>query len=139
MQQLTQRYLNHLTYEIIGAAIDVHKELGPGLLEQVYESCLTYELQRRRFKISSQQVVPIQYKGFLLEASLRYDLLVEESILVELKAVEKMQPVYEAQLITYMQLLEKPKGILFNFNCTNIFKEGQKTLVNEIYRALPKM
>ena len=74
----------------------------------------------------------------MLEANLRYDLLVEDSILLELKAVEVLHPVFEAQLLTYMYLLEKPKGILFNFYCTNIFKEGQKTFVNDIFRALPK-
>lgn len=138
MYQLTQRSLNDLTYQIIGAAIEVHKALGPGLLEQVYESCLAYELKERHLRISSQQVVPIHYKDFILEANLRYDLLVEDSIIIELKSVEQMHPVFEAQLLTYMYLLEKPKGILLNFYCRNIFKEGQKTLVNDIYRILPK-
>ena len=136
--QLTQRQLNHLTYEIIGAAIDVHKQLGPGLLEQVYEVCLIHELQRRQLNVCHKQQVPILYKGCKLETLLRLDILVEDCIVVEIKSVEKMQPVFEAQLLTYMNLLEKPKGILLNFYCTNIFREGQKTLVNEVFRALPK-
>ncbi len=138
MYHLTQNFLNDLTYQIIGAAIDVHKELGPGLLEQVYESCLVFELQQRHLKVDRQQVVPINYKGMLLEANLRCDLLVEDSIVLELKTVEVIHPVFEAQLMTYMYLLEKPKGILLNFFCTNIFKEGQKTFVNDFFRALPK-
>jgi GxxExxY protein len=139
MQQMTQRYLNHLTYEIIGAAIDVHKELGPGLLEQVYESCLDYELKRRHFKIIRQQSIPIQYKGYMLDASLRFDLLVEDHIIVGLKAEEKILPVFEAQLVSYMHLMEKPKGILLNFCCLNICRDGQKTFVNDIFRSLPKI
>ena len=139
MQQMTQRYLNHLTYEIIGAAIDVHKELGPGLLDQVYESCLDHELKRRHFNIARQQPVPIQYKGCTLETNLRFNLLVEDSIILELKAVEAMLPVFEAQLISYMHLLGKPKGILINFWCLNICRDGQKTFVNDIFRKLPKI
>ena len=82
--------------------------------------------------------VPVEYKGLLLEANLRLDVLVHELIIVELKSCEGILPVHEAQILTYMKLLKKPKGILINFNCTNIFKEGQKTFVNEFYSALPK-
>jgi GxxExxY protein len=82
-------------------------------------------------------VTPINYKGIILDADLRLDVLVEDFIIVELKSMEGILPVHEAQLLTYMKLLEKPKGILINFNCTNIFKKGQKTLVNEYYAKLP--
>lgn len=128
--------IDHLSYQIIGAAIEVHKELGAGLLESVYQTCFERELQLRDLNFRSQIEVPIVYKGNALDAKLRLDVLVEESIIVELKAVDAMNKIFEAQLLTYMKLLQKPKGILINFNCTNIFKEGQKTLVNEFYKSL---
>jgi GxxExxY protein len=85
----------------------------------------------------SQLITPVNYKGVILGADLRLDVLVEDLIIVELKAIDGILPVHEAQLLTYMKLLQKPKGILINFNCSNIFKEGQKTFVNEYYSALP--
>jgi len=133
---LTKKYLNNLTYEIIGAAIEVHKALGPGLLESVYHKCVKQELFVRKLSYSSELIVPVSYKGIDVEAELRCDLLIEDSIVVELKAADAIAPVYEAQLLTYMKLLQKPKGILINFNCANLFKEGQKTFVNELFRDL---
>jgi GxxExxY protein len=135
---ITQKLLDSFTYTLIGCAIEVHKELGPGLLESVYHRCFLKELSLRNFTFQSQLNVPIQYKGTLLDADLRLDVLVEDLIVVELKAVEALHPLYDAQLLTYMKLLQKPKGLLINFNCINIFKEGQKTMVNELYRSLPK-
>ena len=82
--------------------------------------------------------MPLKYKGLLLDAQLRFDVLVEDLLLAELKAIDGLLPIHEAVLLTYMRMLQKPKGILINFNCTNIFKSGQKTLVNDIYAALPK-
>ena len=134
---ITKKYLDNLTYKIIGCAIEVHKELGPGLLESVYQKCFLHELKLQGLGYQSQLVIPINYKAEELDCSLRLDVLVEGLIVVELKAVDYMIPIYDAQLLTYMKLLEKPKGILINFNCTNIFKEGQKTLVNSIYAQLP--
>jgi GxxExxY protein len=116
----------------------VHKYLGPGLLESVYEKSFMRELELRRFNCKAQLLLPIEYKGIVLEGALRTVVLVENLILVELKAVESLLPVHEAQLLTYMKLMKKPKGILVNFNCTNIFKEGQKTFVNEWYARLLK-
>jgi GxxExxY protein len=107
---MTQKYINDLTYTIIGAAIDIHKELGPGLLESVYEKCLSYLLQKKGFQVRSQQKVPLIYKGLNLDCDLRFDLLVNESIVLEIKAVDVLLPVHEAQLLTYLKLLEKPKG-----------------------------
>ncbi len=133
----TKKDLTDLTYLIIGCGIEVHKELGPGLLESVYHSCLVEELDRKELAYQSQLIVPVVYKGKCLDAGLRLDVLVEDLIIVEIKAVEKILSVHQAQLLTYMKLLEKPKGILLNFNCTNIFKEGQKTMVNEYYSFLP--
>ena len=135
---ITQKYFDELTYKIIGCAIEVHKQLGPGLLESVYEKCFVRELALQNIEHKTQLYVPVSYKGILMEAELRLDVLVEDLILVELKAIEGMLPVHEAQVLTYMKLLQKPKGILINFNCTNIVKEGQKTFVNEYYAALPR-
>lgn len=138
MERLTKSYLKELTYEIIGAAIEVHKEMGPGLMEKVYEVCMIEELRLRAIKVTSQQSVPVRYKGVLLDAELRYDLLVEDCIVVELKAVMELIPLFEAQVMSYARLLEVPKAILINFTCANIFKEGQKTFVNDIFRLLPE-
>lgn len=135
---ISRKYIDDLTYKIIGSAIEVHKILGPGLLESVYERCLIRELALSELEVKWQMRVPVNYKGLDLEADLRLDLLVEDLIVVEIKAVEALNAVYEAQVLSYMKLLEKPKGILFNFCCTNIFKEGQKTFVNNIYAGLPK-
>jgi GxxExxY protein len=135
---MTQKLLNELTYKIIGAAIEVHKNLGPGLLEKVYEKCLIKELIDLGLKVDFQKSIPINYKGIDIEAELRFDLMVNEAIIVEIKSVEAFLPLFDAQLLTYMKLFEKPKGILLNFNVVNIFKEGQKTFVNEIYKNLLK-
>ena len=137
MRKLTKKFLKELTYEIIGAAIEVHTEMGPGLLENVYELCMIEELKSKGIKVQSQQIVPVIYKGKKLNAELRYDLLVEDCIVVELKAVMKLIPVFEAQAISYAKLLDIPKAILINFKCNNIYHEGQKTFVNDIYRYLP--
>jgi len=134
---VTRKDIDDLTYLIIGCAIEIHKELGPGLLESVYHSCFVEELVRKQLHYQSELEVPIVYKGKHLNTNLRLDVLVEDLMIVELKAVEKILPVHQAQLLTYLKLLEKPKGILINFNCTNIFKEGQKTMVNDLYALLP--
>lgn len=134
---ITKKLVDDLSYKIIGCAIAVHKELGPGLLESVYEKCFLRELQLQNLAAVSQQKVPLEYKGIYLEADLRYDVLVEDLVVVELKAMAGILPIHEAVLLTYMKMLEKPKGIIINFNCTNIFKYGQKTMVNEFYRNLP--
>ena len=133
---LTRSQIKDLTYQINGAAIEVHKSLGPGLLESVYHKCLIHELNIREIYFTSELIVPINYKCLQLETELRCDLFIENSIVVELKAVEKLLPIHEAQLLTYMNLLEVPFGILFNFNTTNIYHDGQKTFVNELYRIL---
>ncbi len=134
---MTQKEIDHLSYEIIGCAIEVHKELGPGLLESVYEKCLAHLLKEHGFEVQRQQSVPLYFHGLELDCDLRFDLLVNDLIIVELKTVEFILPVHEAQILTYLKLLNKPKGILINFNCTNIYKDGQKTFVTELYRSLP--
>jgi GxxExxY protein len=134
---ITKSQLTDLTYDVIGAAITVHKEIGPGLLESVYHECLKSELEERCINYRSELIVPVFYKGKNLDAKLRCDLLVEDALVIELKSVEQVQSVHSAQLLTYLKLLKKPKGILINFNCSNIMKEGQQTFVNDIFRALP--
>ncbi len=135
---MTQKYLDGLTYQVIGAAIEVHKELGPRLLESIYEKCLVQVLKEKGLTVSYQQKMPVFFHGIYLECELRYDIMVEESIIVEIKAIDYLLPIHEAQLLTYLKLTQKPKGILLNFNCVNIIKEGQKTLVTELFSKLPK-
>jgi len=135
---LTRKDLDSLSHKIIGCAIEVHKHLGPGLLESVYEKCFTHELSLRGVKYQSQQRVPVSYKGLSLEAELRYDVLVENLIIVELKSIDGILPIHEAVMLTYLKMLNKAKGIIINFNSTNIFYTGQKTIVNELYAALPE-
>src|SRR5690242_4826158 len=135
---MTKKELDELTYKIIWAAIEVHKSLGPGLLESVYHKCLKHAFFVRNLSFVSEFLVPIRYKAVEVETDLRCDFLAEDRIAVEIKAVEAIAPVFEAQVLTYMKLLEKPKGILINFYCTNLFKEGQRTFVNEYFRNLPE-
>lgn len=137
MQIITKSYINDLVYKVNGAAIEVHKALGPGLLESVYHQCLKYELKERNIKFQSELIVPVQYKGINIEANLRCDLFIENILVVELKAVDRMHPIYEAQIMTYMKLLKSPKGLMINFNVKHLYSEGQKTYVNEWYRNLP--
>ena len=132
----TKTDINELTYQILGASMDVHKSLGPGLLESVYHKCLKHELELRKIMFESEFNVPVYYKGETLNTNLKCDLLIENRIVIELKSVDKIHPIHEAQLLTYMKLLEIPKGILINFNCTNIFKDGQKTFVNHLFNEL---
>jgi GxxExxY protein len=135
---MTKDYLNDLSYKIIGCAIEVHKHLGPGLLESVYHECLKKELFLRNINFQSQLLVPIDYKGLILSTDYRLDFLIEDSIIVELKAIDGILPVHEAQLLTYMKLLNKPKGILINFNTVNIVSSGSKQMVNELFATLPQ-
>lgn len=137
MDKWTKKYFDQLTFAIIGSAIEVHKTLGPGLLESVYERCLIRELWLREIPVQSQMSVPVVYKGVELKGNLRLDLLVDDSMIVEVKAVEAISPIYEAQVLSYMKLLEKPKGMILNFCCTNIFQTGQRTFVNEFFSTLP--
>lgn len=120
---------NELTYEIRGAIFDVYNELGPGLLESVYEEALTYELKQRGLDVARQVEVPIIYKGNELKTPLRLDLLVNEQVIVELKSVEEMKSVFAKQLLTYLKLMDKRVGLLVNFN-TNNMRESIKRIVN---------
>lgn len=132
---MTKKEITKLSFEITGFAIKVHKRLGPGLLESVYEQCLKFELERNGYDVKQQLVVKIEYDNLELESTLRIDLLVNDAIIVELKTVENILPIHEAQLLTYMKLLEKPQGLLINFYTTNITK-SLKPFVNEFFSRL---
>ena len=136
-EMVTQKYINEISYKIIGCAIEVHKHLGPGLLESVYEVCLIDEMKSVGLFVKSQIYVPVHYKGRDLGGSLKLDLLVNDLIIVEEKAVELMIPLYKAQLLSYLKLTGKPKGLLINFHCVNI-KEQLVSLVTEEFANLPK-
>jgi GxxExxY protein len=133
---ITRSSLKDLVYQVNGAAIEVHKNIGAGLLENVYHQCLKKELELRKINFSSELQIPLNYKGYELELKLRCDLLIENSLVVELKSVTEINSIFEAQLLTYMNLLKVPIGLLINFNVKNIYYEGQKTMVNEYYRTL---
>ncbi|MBI2722921.1 MAG: GxxExxY protein [Bacteroidetes bacterium] len=133
---LNKQFLDDVTYEVIGAAIEVHKTMGPGLLESIYHQCMIEELSGRKMNFSTEIKIPVLYKTRILNMEFRCDLFVENCLVVELKAVNEMNTLFDAQLLTYMKLLKAPKGLLLNFNCSNIFSNGQKTLVNEYFRDL---
>ncbi len=114
--------------QIVDAAFKVHSSLGPGLLESVYETCLVYELEHRGLRVQRQIKLPVVYGDLRLESGLRLDLLVEDSVVVELKAVEKMLPVFDAQLLTYLKLSGNRLGFLINFNVPRI-KEGIRRFI----------
>ena len=135
---ISKNYLKDLTYKINGAAIEVHKVLGPGLLESVYHRCLKYELKARLIGFHSELIVPVQYKEIEIDAQLRCDFLIEDCIVVELKACDEVLPIHEAKLLTYMKLLAVTKGIIYNFNVVNLYEQGQITYVNEAFRLLPE-
>jgi GxxExxY protein len=132
---MTKKEVTQLSLEITGYAIKVHKLLGPGLLESVYEKCLMYELIQNGYLVQQQLKVPLTYQDLEFETELRLDLLINNTIIVELKTVENLLPVHEAQLLTYMKLLKKPQGLLINFFTDNITK-SMKPMVNDFFAEL---
>ena len=132
---MTKKEVTQLSYDIIGMAIKVHKELGAGLLESIYEDCLKYELIKNGYTVKQQLIVPINYDDHLMETKLVVDLLVNDTVVVELKAIEEISPIHEAQLLTYMKVLKKPQGLLINFFSQNITK-SMKPFVNEYFNML---
>ncbi|MBC6110229.1 GxxExxY protein [Pedobacter fastidiosus] len=133
---VTKTYLRELTYNVVGAAIEIHKSLGPGLLESVYHECIKHELFLRNIEFATEVSMPVCYKDIVVATTLRCDLVVENNLAVEIKSTKAIEPIYEAQLLTYMKLLNVPQGLIINFNCINIFSSGQKTFVNDLYRYL---
>ena len=132
---MTKKEITQLSYKIIGFAIRVHKKLGPGLLERIYEECLKYELEQNGYHVKQQVNIEVDYYDLQLENPLKLDLLVNDCIIVELKTVDKFHPIDEAKLMTNMKLLSIPQGLLINFNTTNITK-STKPLVNEYFFRL---
>ncbi|WPO90783.1 GxxExxY protein [Chryseobacterium sp. HR92] len=133
---MTKKEITQLSYEITGFAIKVHKALGPGLLESVYEECLKIELLKNGYEVKQQLYFSINYEGIEIETKLVVDLLVNDTIIIELKAVEEVLPIHEAQLLTYMKVLKKPQGLLINFFTNNITK-SMKPFINEFFKELP--
>lgn len=121
--------LNELTEKIIGCAIKVHRTLGPGLLESVYEVCLVHELRKAGLRVEKQVPVPIIYDGIALDACYQLDVVVEDSIILELKSVERIMPIFEAQPLTYLKLTNRKLGLIINFN-TQLLKNGIKRMAN---------
>jgi GxxExxY protein len=121
--ELTENEETALTGKIIGAAIDVHHALGPGLLESAYEACLVYELRLRKMKVESQKALPVFYKDVLLDCGYRADLIVEDQVIVEIKSVASIVSIHEAQLLSYLKLSNCKYGLLINFN-VKLLKEG---------------
>ena len=134
---LTQKTVNDIAYKVVGCAMEVHKNLGAGLLESVYQSCMIEECKLQGLEVKTEVSVPIYYKGILIRERLRLDLLIENTIVMELKAVEKLIPLHQAQLLTYLELSKKPKGLLINFN-TELIKNQLVPLVTNVFANLPK-
>ena len=120
---------NNLTYKIIGCVMEVYKQLGPGLLESVYELALKHELNLNNIPVETQVEIRVNYKGVNISENLRLDLLVDDSVIVELKSVDELKPVHYKQLLTYLRLMDKKVGLLINFNTDNLM-DGIKRVVN---------
>jgi len=122
--------LDQITRRIIGAAIEVHKAVGPGLLESAYQACLAFEIRQRGLKADEQVPLPVLYKDVKLDCGYRLDLLVEDSVIVEVKAVDQLCPIHDAQLLSYLRIAHKSVGLLVNFH-SRVLKDGLKRIVNE--------
>jgi len=122
--------LDEISHRIIGAAIEVHRHLGPGLLESAYQSCLAFELKQLGLKVEEQKPLPVVYKQVKLGCGYRLDMVVEDEIIVEIKAIEKLLPIHDAQLLSYLRLAKKRVGLLMNFHVP-VLKNGLKRIVNE--------
>ena len=122
-----EKYINEISGEVLDASIAVHRELGPGLLESIYEECLLIELEERMMHVQRQVELPVTYKKQKLDNRLRIDLIVENEVIIELKSVEKLLPIHQAQLMTYLKLSNKELGLLINFN-EKLLKNGFKRI-----------
>ena len=122
--------LDLITRRIIGAAIEVHRHLGPGLLESAYQTCQAFELRQLGRKVEEQKPLPVMYKDVKLDCGYRLDLVIDDAVVVEIKAVERLMPIHDAQLLSYLRLSKKRVGLLINFH-VQMLKDGLKTIVNE--------
>ncbi|KMP11079.1 GxxExxY protein [Candidatus Nitromaritima sp. SCGC AAA799-A02] len=123
--------INDISGRIVNAAMKVHSALGPGLLESAYEACLKYELEKQGLQVQSRQALPVAYDGIGIDVGFRVDLMVENAVIVELKAIEKIAPIHEAQLLSYLKLSGKRLGLLINFNVLRL-KDGIKRMANNL-------
>ena len=130
MPELTKEDLNRLTETIIAAAMQVHRTLGPGMLETAYDACLAFELTDRGLRVERQKAMPLVYRGRRLDIGYRLDLLVEDSVVIEVKAIERLEPVHSAQLLSYLRLTGCKVGLLINFNVKWLVQDGIKRVVN---------
>jgi GxxExxY protein len=133
---ITQSYLTDLTYKINGACIEVHKIMGAGLLESVYHKCIEEEFKLRNINYKSELRVPVFYKEKEINCDFFCDFLIEDQIVLEIKSVSSLNEIHRAQVLNYINLLRKPKGILVNFNVKNLYHQGQETFVNKYYEML---
>lgn len=133
---ITQSYLTDLTYKINGACIEVHKIMGAGLLESVYHKCLEEEFKLRNINYKSELRVPLVYKEREINCDFFCDFLIEDQIVLEIKSVSSLSEIHRAQVLNYINLLRKPKGILVNFNVKNLYHQGHETFVNKYYEML---
>ena len=130
MKQMSMDELNKITEAIIGAAIEVHRNLGPGLLESAYRECLRYELLQREYEVLQEVPLPLIYKGVKLDCGYRLDILVNDAVIVEIKSVESLAPIHEAQLLSYLKISGGKIGLLLNFNVKMLKHGGIKRLAN---------
>ena len=134
---MTRKYIDELTFKVNAAIIEVHRTLGPGLIESVYNKCLQHELKLRGINCESEVCFPFNYKDLNLTFDFRCDLLVEKCLMLELKAVKEVVPYFKAKLIGQMKMSKIPKGLLINFNVANIMREGHWVFKNDFYDDLP--
>jgi GxxExxY protein len=134
---LTRKYVDELTFGIVGAAIEVHQRMGPGLKEEVYEECMTIELDHLEIPWKQQYRFRPHYRGIQLKTTSVMDLIIDDLIVVELKSVAGINELHKAQALSYINLIQLPKALILNFNCTNISSKGKQTMVNSIYAGLP--
>ena len=134
VRETERKRLNELSAKVIGLCIEVHRETGAGLLESAYEECLAYELSRNGLQFERQKEMPLRYKDVLLDCGYRLDFLIEDSLIIELKAVDKVLPIHQAQLLTYLKLSQKPLGLLINFNVP-MLKDGiERMTTGDLFR-----
>ncbi|WP_295201573.1 GxxExxY protein [uncultured Chryseobacterium sp.] len=134
--EITKKYLNELTYRIIGACIDVHKIVGPGLYEEIYHKCLEREFDLLNIKYISELEIPLIYKDLKIDCKVKCDFLIENIIVLEIKSVAEIHNIHKAQTMNYMNMLKVPKSILVNFNVYNLYRDGTETFVNKDFEKL---
>jgi len=134
----TQKFINDLSYKIIGACIEVHKQVGPGLYEDVYHQCLKKEFDLLELQYESELEIPLHYKGQEINCKLKCDFLIEDLIVLEIKSVSEIHRIHKAQTINYMNLLKVPRSILINFNVINVYYEGCQSFASQSFQNLPK-